>query len=77
MLTAGLNYLGSIHLDYSIVAIFLVMTVLLIKNKYSVLAVMIAATLSLLFKYFNCSLGVVLASLIAMLVATGLEQRGK
>ncbi|WOE33210.1 AzlC family ABC transporter permease [Acinetobacter sp. SAAs470] len=76
LFTATLGQFLSIYLDYSIVAIFLVMAILLIKNRYTLIAVLISATFSLIFKSLDIQFGIVLASIMGMLIAAVIEQKG-
>lgn len=73
----SLNSLATLHLDYSIVAIFLVMAILLIKNIYAMIAVIVSGTLAVLLKSMNIQFGIVISSLAGMALAAVLEQRGK
>ncbi|OTG87592.1 branched-chain amino acid ABC transporter permease [Acinetobacter sp. ANC 4558] len=66
--------LSSIHLDYSIVAIFLVMAVFLIKNMQGIIAVCISVIFAFIFTWFEIQSGLIFASLIGMAVAAILDK---
>lgn len=62
--TFFLKNVSSIPLDYSIVAIFLVMALLLIKNVYGAIAVIVSGCFATLFKWMELKSGIIFASLL-------------
>lgn len=72
--TSLIKDLSTIHLDYSIVAIFLVMTIFLIKNSVGMIAVLISGLIMFILTYLNIKSGIILASLMGMFVAALLDR---
>lgn len=66
--------LSSIHLDYSIVAIFLVMAIFIVKNIYGLVGVIISAIAMFIFTLFEVPSKLILACLIGMMVTAFLDK---
>lgn len=62
-----------LHLEFSIVAIFIVMATLLVKNKIAILGVGISASTAVLFTWLKWDMAILLAGLCGMLVSACLE----
>jgi predicted branched-subunit amino acid permease len=65
--------LSSFHLEFSIVAIFIVMAVLLIKNKIAMVGVCISAMMAVVFTWLQFDMAMLLAGLSGMCVSACLE----
>ena len=74
LLANAIPHLERLHLDFSIAALFILIIVPLIKNKASLIGVLVTTILVCVFKYFTWELGVVVASLIGMFCAVCVEK---
>lgn len=66
--------LSALHLEFSIVAVFLVMAVMLIQNRAAIVGVMASSAAILLFSWLQLEAGILLAGLSGMLVSALIDQ---
>ena len=69
ILAKSIPNLASLHLDFSIVAIFILIIVPMIKSSATLLGVICTLCSAYLFKYFQCEGGIVLSGIFGMLSA--------
>lgn len=67
---------SAFHLDFSIVAIFLVMAVLLVSNGLAIVGISVSALFVAIFTWLKLEAAIVLAGFFGMLVAAWLDWRG-
>ena len=77
LLARSIPNLDSLHLDFSIAALFILIIVPLIKNLASLLGVLVTVIFVCVFKYFAIEAGVVLAALMGMLSAVCVQKAQK
>ena len=61
--------LEALHLDFSIVAVFILIIVPMIKNSVTFFGVMVTLVSALIFKYFQIEVGMILSGLFGMMSA--------
>ncbi len=69
VLAQSIPNLESLHLDFSIVAVFILIIVPMIKNKASLVGVLCTLLFACIFKYFHFEGGLVLSGMIGMFCA--------
>lgn len=69
LLAQSIPNLESLHLDFSIVAVFILIIVPMIKNIATLMGVVVTLISACIFKYFHFEGGVVLSGLLGMLAA--------
>ena len=77
LLAQSIPNLESLHLDFSIVAVFILIIVPMVKNIATLIGVMITLISACIFKYFQFEGGVVLSGLLGMLGAMYIAQTQK
>ena len=77
LLARSIPNLDSLHLDFSIAALFILIIVPLIKNLASLLGVLVTVIFVCIFIYFAIEAGVVLAALMGMLSAVCMQKAQK
>lgn len=76
LLARSISNLDSLHLDFSIAALF-ILIVPLIKNLASLVGVLVTVIFVCIFKYFAIEAGIVLAALTGMLSAVCMQKAQK
>lgn len=66
--------LERLHLDFSIVAIFILIIVPMIKNLVTLMGVVSTLIATLIFKYFQIEMGMILSGLLGMITALLLQK---
>ena len=77
LLARSIPNLDSLHLDFSIAALFILIIVPLIKNLASLVGVLVTVIFVCIFKYFAIEAGIVLAALTGMLSAVCMQKAQK
>ncbi len=67
--------LENLHLDFSIIAVFILLIIPLIKNKAGFCGVMITMCASFIFKYLNFEAGTVVSGILGMITAVLIEKK--
>lgn len=65
--------LNSFHLEFSIVAIFIVMAILLIKNKIAIVGICVSAVMAIVLTWMQLDVAILLAGLSGMCVSACLD----
>jgi predicted branched-subunit amino acid permease len=66
--------LSALHLEFSIVAVFLVMAIMLIQNWAAAAGVMASSAAILLFSWLQLEVAILLAGLCGMLLSALIDQ---
>jgi predicted branched-subunit amino acid permease len=74
LLAKSIPNLESLHLDFSIVAVFILIIVPMIKNKATLIGVIFTLIFACIFKYFQFEGGIVLSGIFGMLSAMCAEK---
>lgn len=75
LLAQSIPDLDKLHLDFSIVAVFILIIVPMIKNKATLVGVICTLLSALLFKYLQFESGLLLSGIIGMLSSLCIENR--
>ena len=73
-LASQIPNLSIFHLEFSIVAIFIVMAILLIKHKIAIVGMCVSACMVIFFTWIKLEMAILLAGLSGMLVSACLEK---
>lgn len=66
--------LNSFHLEFSIVAIFIVMAILLIKNKIAIVGICVSAVMAIVLTWMQLDVAILFAGLSGMFVSACLDK---
>ncbi len=69
--------LDALHLEFSIVAIFLVMAILLMRNRLAMAGMCVSAVMAVIFTWLQLEAAILLAGLCGMCIAAILDVRGQ